>query len=183
MKTMEVLLREHIDPLGRCGDVVTVKSGYARNYLLPNRLAIHATADNKKAMERRRLRLDAEEAEHMAEIETRVLVLSGTKLTTIQKCDDHGHLYGSVNAAAVVELLNAQNRNVDEKDVRIDTAIKAIGEHVVRVHVHGERYADIPIDVQPEGGMPAGLVAKAEAEAAAVAEEAGDASADAASEA
>jgi large subunit ribosomal protein L9 len=182
MKTMEVLLREHIDPLGKCGDVVTVKAGYARNYLLPNRLAIQANADNKKAMERRRLKLDAEEAERMAEIETRVLVLSGTSLETVQKCDDNGHLYGSVNAALVVELLNAQNRNVEEKDVRIDVPIKTIGEHTVHVHVHGERYADIEIDVQPEGGMPAGLVAKAEAEAAASAAEA-EAEAEAPSEA
>ncbi len=176
MKTMEVLLREHIDPLGRCGDVVTVRAGYARNYLLPSRLAVQATPDNMKAMERRRLKLDAEEAEWMAGIETRVLVLGGTKLTTVRKCDDNGHLYGSVNAAAVVELLNAQSRSVEEKDVRIDEPIKVIGQHAVRVHVHAERYAEVSIEVQPEGGTPAGLLAKAEAEAAQAAE------ADAASE-
>jgi len=74
-KTVEVLLRENLPTLGHCGDVVKVRAGYARNYLLPRRLAIQATPDNKKAMERRRLRLDAEDAERAAEIETRLLVL------------------------------------------------------------------------------------------------------------
>ena len=154
MKTVEILLREHIGDLGKCGDVVHVKSGYARNYLLPQRLAIAATPDNKKAMERRRLRLDAEEAEQMAAIETRILVMSGVSLTTTQKADENGHLYGSVQASTVVELLAAQGKVIDEKDVRIDKPIKAVGSHTVRIHVHGERHAEVTVDVQPEGGAP-----------------------------
>lgn len=155
MKTVEVLLRENLDPIGRCGDVVRVKSGFARNYLLPNRLAVAATPDNKKAMERRRLRLDAEEAERVAEIETRIMVISSERLTTVQKADENGHLYGSVSPATVVELLGAAGKAIDEKDVRIETPIKVVGTHKVRIHVHGERYAEIEIAVEREGGMPA----------------------------
>jgi large subunit ribosomal protein L9 len=165
MKTVEVLLRDDLEPLGRCGDVVRVKPGYARNYLLPNRIAIAATPDNLKAMERRRLRLDAELAEHMAEIETRVMVLSGETLSTVQKADENGHLYGSVNAAAVVELLGAAGKPVEEKDVRLEAPIKTVGTHVVRVHVHGERYAEVEVVVEREGGMPAPPPAAAPEEA------------------
>jgi large subunit ribosomal protein L9 len=155
VKTVEILLREHIGDLGKCGDIVRVKSGYARNYLLPQRLAVAATPDNMKAMERRRLRLDAEEAEQMAAIETRILVIQGATLTTTQKADENGHLYGSVNAGTVVELLASQGKKVEEKDVRIDKPIKAVGAHTVRIHVHAERYAEVTVEVQPEGGMPA----------------------------
>jgi len=177
MKFMEVLLRENIDPLGRCGDVVRVKAGYARNYLLPERLAIFATDDNKKAMARRRLRLDAEEAEHQAEIETRVLVLATVKLETTVRADENGRLYGSVNAAQIVELLSAQGKQVEEKDVRIDVPIKFVGTHELRLHVHGERHAKVTIDVLPEGGMPVAAATAEEAPAEAAETEAADAEA------
>ena len=154
MKTVEVLLRENLDPLGRCGDVVRVKAGYARNYLVPKRLAITATPDNLKAMERRRLRLDAEDAERMAEIETRLKVLSAVRLTTVQKADENGHLYGSVNAASVVELLAAAGKSVDEKDVRLEAPIKTVGTYTARVHIHGDRFAEVEVAVEREGGMP-----------------------------
>jgi large subunit ribosomal protein L9 len=154
MKTMEVLLRENIYPLGKCGDVVRVKAGYARNYLLPERLATFASEDNLKAMARRRLRLDAEEAEREVEIETRVKVLGTIKLEATMRADETGRLYGSVNPTQVVELLGAQGKEVEPKDVHIDTPIKSVGTHSLRLHVHAERYAEITIDVLPEGGMP-----------------------------
>lgn len=147
MKTMEVLLRENLETLGRCGDVVKVRSGYARNYLLPNQLAIAATPDNKKAMERRRLRLDAEQAEHEAEIETRVLVMQAVTLEATEKADENGHLYGSVNAGRIAEMLVAQGKEVEEKDVRLDGPIKTVGTHTVRVHVHGDRFAEVTLEV------------------------------------
>jgi large subunit ribosomal protein L9 len=150
MKSVEVLLRENLPKLGRCGDVVKVRSGFARNYLFPRRLAIQATPDNKKAMERRRLRLDAEEAERAAEIETRLLVLQAVKLETREKADESGRLYGSVGSAKIAALLQAQGKRVEEADVRLEAPIKTIGMHPVRVHVHGERYAELSIDVQRE---------------------------------
>ena len=150
MKTCEVLLRENMLPLGKCGDVVRVKAGYARNYLLPQRLAIQANEDNKKAMERRRLRLDAAEAEQAAEVETRILVMQSAELEITMKADETGRLYGSVTSAVIAELLAAQGKQVSEKDVRLDTSIKKVGTHPVRIHVHGDRFADLTVEVKSE---------------------------------
>lgn len=160
MKTVEVLLRDHVENLGKCGDVVRVKAGFARNYLLPNRIAVQATEDNKRVMARRRERLDIEEAARSAEIAERVASFEGVVLKTTVKADDNGHLYGSVNAAAVGELLRATGREFDDKDVRLDQPIRAVGDHKVRLHIHGDHYAEVTVTVEPEGGMPAATLAE-----------------------
>src|SRR5262245_56402055 len=117
MKTrVEVLLREHVSNLGRCGDVVQVAPGYARNYLLPRKLAIQATDDNKRAMLRRRARLDAEEAKKAKETLARVETLAAVVLKTSGKADETGHLFGSVNAARISELLAEAGHAVLEDD-------------------------------------------------------------------
>lgn len=167
MKNVEVLLRDHVEGLGRCGDVVRVKAGYARNFLLPRRVAVQATEDNKRMMVRRRERLDIEDAARSAEIAERVALFQGLELTTTVKADDHGHLYGSVNAAAVAVLLRATGREFDDKDVRLDQPIRSVGEHTVRLHVHGEHYAKIAVTVLAEGGSPAPAAESAPAEEAA----------------
>jgi len=154
MKTLEVLLRDHVENLGRCGDVVRVKAGYARNFLLPRRIAVAATKDNKKVMQRRRERLDIEDAARSAEIAERVAVFQDLKLTTSVKADENGHLYGSVNAAAVAALVRATGRELDDKDIRMDAPIRSVGDHQVRLHVHGEHYAEIVVAVEAEGGSP-----------------------------
>jgi len=149
MKTrVEVLLREHVVNLGRCGDVVQVAPGYARNYLLPRKLAIQATEDNKRAMLRRRTRLDADEAKKAQETLARVETLASVVLKTSSRADDAGHLFGSVNAARVSELLAAAGHAVVEEDVRMPAPIKTVGSHVVRIHVHGETFAEIRIEVE-----------------------------------
>ena len=148
--TVEVLLREHVRDLGRCGDVVRVAPGYARNYLLPRRLAVQATEDNKRNMARRAARLAAEEAARAEEVEARVAFLSKLRVETAQKADEQGHLYGSVNAALVAELCGAAGTSIEEKDVRLDAPIKTVGEHEVRLHVHGETYATITVVVAAE---------------------------------
>src|SRR5262245_3840987 len=108
MANIEVLLREHVRHLGKCGDVVRVKPGYARNYLFPNKLATQATDDNKKLMARKRGRLDQEEVVRNAELDARVAALQGLALAVSMKADEQGHLFGSVNSATIVELLAAQ---------------------------------------------------------------------------
>ena len=149
-RKMEVLLRESVKDLGRCGDVVQVAPGFARNYLLPRKLAIDATEDNKRAMLRRRGRLEVEESQRSAETQARVAALSGLVLKTSGKADQDGHLYGSVNAAQVAELLRAAGHACEEKDVRLETPLKAVGIHPVRVHVHGETLAEIQVEVAAE---------------------------------
>jgi large subunit ribosomal protein L9 len=147
---VEVLLRDNVKDLGRCGDVVKVAPGFARNYLLPRRIAVAANDDNKRAMERRRKLLDAEEAVRNAEIDARIAAVSGIVLTTRGKADESGHLYGSVNAVTIVELLTAGGHTFHEKDVRLDAPIKMVGTHTVRLHVFGDRFAPIQVVVEPE---------------------------------
>lgn len=145
---VEVLLRENLKNLGKCGDVVRVPPGYARNYLIPRKLATAASDEQKRLMARRRIRLDAEEAKRDAEIEARAAKLQGIALATSSKADEGGHLYGSVSAANIVELLHkAGHGAVTEKDVRLDTPIKAVGAHTVKLHVFGDRYVDVQVVV------------------------------------
>jgi large subunit ribosomal protein L9 len=149
-KKLEILLREHVQHLGKCGDVVNVAPGYARNYLYPRSLAVRANADNKLQMTRRRAKLDLEEAARNAEIDKHVSVLSAVAVTTKAKADAQGHLYGSVNAAQVAELLTKAGFPIDEKQVRLDAPLKTVGKHAVKVHVHGERVADVTVVVEAE---------------------------------
>ena len=150
MRSMEVLLREHVKDLGVCGDVVRVAPGYARNYLLPQRLAVPATEDNRRQMVRRAARMALELEARAEEISGAVEALSSLSVKTVQKADEQGHLYGSVTAGLVAELCAAAGMPVDEKDVRLETHIKTVGEHAVQVHVHGEHHATITVTVEAE---------------------------------
>lgn len=156
MKNMEVLLREHVKDLGRCGDVVRVAPGYARNYLLPRRLAVPATEDNRRQIARRAVRMAAEDAARAEEVAVAVAALSRLTVRTVEKADEHGHLYGSVSAAKVAELCRAAGASIDEKRVRLEAPIKTVGEHTVHVHVHGEDHAEITVVVAAERGAPGG---------------------------
>ncbi len=155
MKSIEVLLRDKVENLGHCGDVVKVAAGYARNYLLPKRLAITATAENKKMMARRRSRIDLEIAARSAEVQKRVDALAGVKIETTVKADDHGRLYGSVNASAIAELVTAKGFAIVDKDVRLENGpIKTVGEHRVPIHVQDDRYAEVMLTVHHENPPP-----------------------------
>lgn len=149
-KNVEVLLRDNVKDLGRCGDIVKVSPGYARNFLLPRRIAVAANADNKRSMVRRRALLDVEEAKQNAEVDARVAALSGIEVVTTMRADEHGHLYGSVNAAAVAALLASKGHVFEERNVRLETPIKEVGTQTVRVHVHGDRFAEIRLTVAAE---------------------------------
>lgn len=144
MSNVELLLRDHVKGLGRCGDIVKVSTGYARNYLIPNRIAIEASEENKHNMVRRRERLDLEESQRSQEYEARVEALSKLTLTSKQRADETGRLYGSVTAAAIAELSKGV---IEEKEIRIDTTIKNVGEYKINVHVHAEFEAGITLVV------------------------------------
>ena len=144
---MKVILKTRIHNLGYEWDVVTVKDGYARNYLLPRRMAVAATLDNVKMMQRRKGRLDIEEAALMADIESKTKVLAGLSITTAERADEQGHLFGSVNAAAIARLLGEKGLETDEKHVRMDLPIKTIGTHEVLIHVHGDHTATVSVEV------------------------------------
>lgn len=152
MKRVEVLLRDDVPNLGRCGDVVAVAAGYARNYLLPRGVATAATPENVKVMVRRRERQEAERAALMADIEARVTALEAHSINAFEKADENGHLYGSVNAAAIVKLLAGKGHAVEEKQVRLEQPIKTVGTHPVEVHVHGEHSATVTLVVHTAAG-------------------------------
>jgi large subunit ribosomal protein L9 len=152
MKNMQVLLRETVKDLGKVGDVVMVRTGFARNFLVPRGLAVEATTDNVEMMKRRRVRYDAEEAVRQAEVDARVAALSGVSVSTTEKADDGGHLYGSVNAAAVARLLSAAGHPTDERAVRLAEPIKTVGTHSVSIHVHGDSAAVITVVVAAAAG-------------------------------
>ena len=155
MAKTEVLLRENLKNLGKCGDVVRVAPGYARNYLLPRKLAMQATEENKKAMAKRRAVLDAEEARQTAEILAKVQALASVTLATTMKADESGHLYGSLNPALVVQLLSEKGWNIEEKAVKLDAPIKSVGTHRIKIHVHGEHHAEVAVTVEAEAPKPA----------------------------
>jgi large subunit ribosomal protein L9 len=150
MKNVQVLLRERVDNLGEVGDVVKVAAGFARNFLLPRGFAIQATEDNIRAMERRRARLDAEEAARAERIEAAVNQMGGLRVETRQRADETGTLYGSVNAAMVAELLTAAGHPISDKRVRLEQPLKSVGEHAVEIHVHGDRTAEVTVVIEAE---------------------------------
>ena len=152
MKNQHVLLRENVPSLGKIGEVVRVRSGYARNYLMPRKLAVEATPENVRLMERKRARVEAEEQQREAEVGARIEALGKITLSVVEKADATGTLYGSVSAAAIVKLLSKAGVTVEEKDVRLEEPIKSVGTHEVPIHVWGEHYAGIQIVVEAEAG-------------------------------
>jgi large subunit ribosomal protein L9 len=150
MKNVEILLRDRVEHLGHCGDVVRVAPGFARNYLFPSGLAVAATPENKRLMDRRRDRLDAEDAARAAELDAVVARLNGVTVKTSGKAEESGSLYGSVNAAKIAELLTAAGHSVEEKSVRLDAPLKTVGEHNVRVHVYADAYAEVRVQIVAE---------------------------------
>src|SRR5262245_61491159 len=150
MKNLHVLLRENVPSLGRIGEVVRVRPGYARNYLMPRKLAVEATPENVKLMERRRARLEAEEAAREVEITARLEALGNITLSVAEKADATGTLYGCVGAAAIVRLRAKAVVQDEEKHIRREEPIKSVGTHQVPIHVYGEHYAGIQIVVEAE---------------------------------
>jgi large subunit ribosomal protein L9 len=147
MKT-QVLLSQNVASVGRCGDLVKVAPGFARNFLYPRKLAIPATDDNLKQMQRRRARLDAEDAQRSAEIDARVAALAAVSLRVQERADESGQLFGSVSAGTIARLLTEAGQRVEERDVRLEQPIKSVGEYKVQVHVHGELHAEIALAVE-----------------------------------
>lgn len=170
MRDIEVLLQQSVKHLGLVGDVVRVKPGYARNYLYPKKLGIPATEDAKRQIARRAAKVRAAEEQRLQEIAELVGKLEAIELTVTMKADPNGNLYGSVNAAKIVELAAEQGATFTEKDVRLDAPIKVVGEHKVKVHVRDDEYGEVKVNVEAEGRTKAEEEALEAAEAAAEAE-------------
>jgi large subunit ribosomal protein L9 len=140
---MEVILLERIARLGQMGDVVRVKNGYARNYLLPQGKALRANAESRKRFESERTQLEARNLEARKEAEAVAEKLSGQSFVVIRQAGETGQLYGSVSTRDIAETATAGGFTVERRQVRLDRAIKTIGLHEVKITLHPE--VEVPI--------------------------------------
>ncbi len=144
---MEVILLERVEKLGVIGDVVKVKDGFARNFLLPNKKALRSNAANKKVFEANRERLVAENANRRADAEKESKTLEGVSVTLIRQASNTGQLYGSVAVRDIVEALVADNHKVNKSQVVLNKPIKAIGVYEVNVALHPEVAVTVKVNV------------------------------------
>jgi large subunit ribosomal protein L9 len=147
---MEVILREDVEKLGSRGQVVKVADGYARNFLLPRRLAVPATEANRKIVEQERQAALRREAKEKAAAEELARMLSGLVLATTQKAGEADQLFGSVTAKDIAELLEKQGYHIDRKKILLDHPIKTLGEHKVTLKLHREVSVEITVNVNKE---------------------------------
>ena len=148
---MEVILREHVDNVGRRGEIVQVADGYARNYLLPRKLALLATPGNKKQIERERAKFDVREAEEQKVAQAIAERMANLELEISRKVGETEALYGSVTTADIAEALAAKGFDVDRRKLQLAEPIKRLGEFDVPVKLHREVTTAIKVKVVAEG--------------------------------
>jgi large subunit ribosomal protein L9 len=148
---MEVILREHVDNLGRRGEVVKVADGYARNYLLPRKLALLVTEGNKKQIERERVKFDANEAEEQKVAGAVADRLASVAVDISRKVGETEALYGSVTSSDVAAALSAKGFDVDRRKIQLQEPIKKLGEYEIPVKLHRDVTAKIKVRVIAEG--------------------------------
>jgi len=144
---MQVVLLERIDKLGQMGDVVTVKPGYARNFLLPRRKALRATKDNMARFEKERAQLEARNLERKDEAERVGTDLKGKAFIIIRQAGESGQLYGSVSSRDIAAKLTEDGFSVDRSQVVLDRPIKSLGLHNQRIELHGEVIVSVTVNV------------------------------------
>jgi large subunit ribosomal protein L9 len=147
---MEVILREHVDNLGRRGEVVKVADGYARNYLLPRKLALVATEGNKKQIERERAKFEAKEQEERKIAEALAARLANIEIVIARRVGETEALYGSVTSADIVEALAAKGFDIDRRKLQLPEPIKSLGETDVPVRLARDVNASVKVKVVPE---------------------------------
>ncbi|MEP9360893.1 50S ribosomal protein L9 [Sphingomonas sp. KR3-1] len=144
---MEVILLERVEKLGHIGDVVKVKDGFARNYLLPNKKALRSNAANRKVFEANRARIEADNASRRSDAEKEAGTFNDVTVTLIRQASNVGHLYGSVAVRDLVDALVADGHKVNKAQIVLDKPIKAIGVYEVRVALHPEVAVTIKVNV------------------------------------
>ena len=144
---MDIILLQRIEKLGSIGDVVTVKDGYARNFLLPQKKALRANEANKKVFEANRDRLEKENADRRTEAEKAGEKVDGVEIVLIRAASNTGQLYGSVNVRDIAAALADKGHDIDKKQVIMGDPIKAIGMHEIRIDLHPEVSVTIKANV------------------------------------
>jgi large subunit ribosomal protein L9 len=171
MAHTKILLREDVDDLGARGEIVRVRSGYARNYLLPRKLAVQATASNVKQIEQERAALLKKEASERASAEGQADQMRSLVLDFKRKAGEQGALYGSVTSMDIADALQEKGYDIDRHRIHLREPLKRLGDFTVPVRLHREVSIDLQVKVSPEGEMIAGhLTPEQEAELARQAE-------------
>ena len=144
---MDVILLERVEKLGAIGDVVKVKDGYARNFLLPNKKALRSNEANRKVFESNRARIEADNATRRADAETEAKTFENASVTLIRQASNAGQLYGSVAVRDLIEALEADGHKVAKSAIVLDKPIKAIGVYTVKVALHPEVSVNVKVNV------------------------------------
>jgi large subunit ribosomal protein L9 len=147
---MEIILRDHVDNVGKRGDIVKVANGYARNYLLPRNLALPATDANKQRIQRERKIVEAREGEEREAAEALAERLVGLDLQIARKVGDNDTLYGSVTNSDIADLLKEKGFDIDRRKILLPDAIRALGETLVPVKLHRDVTAQLKVTVVKE---------------------------------
>ena len=147
---MEVILREHVESLGRRGDVVKVAAGYARNYLLPRKLALPVTDHNKRQIERERKAAEARDIEEKSGAEAIAVRLSQLEVEIKRRVGENDTLYGSVTSADISQALKDKGFDVDKRKIVLTEPLKALGQSTVPVKIHREVTAQVKVKVVPQ---------------------------------
>jgi large subunit ribosomal protein L9 len=148
---MEVILREHVDNVGKRGEIVKVADGFARNYLLPRKLALPVTPGNLKHIERERTKFEAREAEERQGAEAIASRLMGIVVVVTRKVGETEALYGSVTSSDIAASLASQGVEIDKRKVQLQEPIKRLGEYDVPIKLHRDVTAPIKVKVVAEG--------------------------------
>ena len=147
---MEVILREDVDKVGLRGSVVKVADGYARNFLLPKRLAVPATTANKKIVDQEREAHVRREAKLKSESQDLAQLMSNVTVTIRQRAGENNQLFGSVTAKDIADALEAQKFHIERRKVQLDEPIRTLGEHQVMLRLHRDVSRPIKVVVEPE---------------------------------
>jgi large subunit ribosomal protein L9 len=148
---VEVILRDHVENVGKRGEVVKVADGYARNYLLPRKLALPATPGNLKQIQRERVKLDAKEAEEKTVADAIAARMGAIEVVIKRRVGETEVLYGSVTTADIAEALEQQGFEIDKRKIGLREPIKKLGEHTVPIKLHPEVVVSMPVKVVAEG--------------------------------
>ena len=148
---MDIILREHVEHLGKRGEIVKVSDGYARNYLLPRKLALLATDGNKKHVERERKIMETREADEKGQAEGIAARLNAIDIVIARRVGDTEQLYGSVTAGDIADFLKAKGFEIDRRKLILPEAIKTVGEHTVPLKLHREVTTPLKVRVVKEG--------------------------------
>jgi len=144
---MQVILLERVENLGQMGDEVSVRDGYARNFLLPRKKALRATKEARARFEKERVQLEARNLERKAEAEAVGAKLDGQSAVLLRQASEGGQLYGSVTGRDVAELFTAKGFSLEKRQVVIDASIKTLGLHKIRVVLHPEVSVSVTVNV------------------------------------